>query len=283
MGGKLKFLASNHSMVNIDYDDITINDSNFSNAKLTCCIFGSRTIFQTANFTGAFLENCKFRSTFLAGDFRFSSWDTIDAQNSVFEDCLFFNVDFKNCNLRRIHFRGCTFHGCSFINCDLNKTHFSCSSSIVATNFVCCDLDQVHLPDIFVPFAVTQSENAPYIPMVCPDEGSFIGYKKAWAIEDGNQYPVLITLRIPAEARRTSGFGRKCRCDKATVVKMEWLSPKEHSRQSVPMARSIFDEHFVYIKGKKVKPRNGFCTDRWDVCSAGIHFFMNKREAIDYC
>ena len=282
MGGILKVLASNHSMADIIYDGVLIRDSDFSKGNLAHCSFGHSAYFRSTNFTSAQLEDCVIESTFLDCDFRFSTWETVDASDSVFEDCLFFNVSFRNCNLSRAHFRGCVFFGCSFVACDISKTRFSSSSSVVDSTFVGCDFDQIRLPDLFIPLSLTYCENIPYIPMVCPDEGPFLGYKKAWSIDHGSNYPVLITLLIPEDARRTSGFGRKCRCDKATVVKMEWLSPEGHSRPTVSRARSAFDKHFVYTEGKKVEPRNGFCTDRWDACSAGIHFFMNKQEAIDY-
>ena len=281
MAGILKILARNHSIAKAVFDHVLIHDSDFSKAKLTDCIFGNVTRFHSTNFTGAILESCKFNGRFSDCDFRYSSWDWIKASHTLFENCLFINVSFKGCALRRATFKGCTFLNCSFIGCDLSQVHFSYSSNIVSCAFIRCDFAQIRLPDLFIPTVINESENVPYIPMVCPDEGEFIGYKKAWTIDNGMRYLVLITLRIPADAIRSSGFGRKCRCSKAIVEKMEWISPEVHPLP-VPMARSVWDERFIYTEGKEVEPRNGFCEDRWAVCSAGIHFFMNKQEAIDY-
>lgn len=280
--GTLKILASGHSMSDFYYDNVMIHNSDFSKGRLAHCVFDCSVDFHGTNFKSALLENCAFGSIFFECDFSFSGWNTIDASDSVFEDCLFFNVSFKNCDLSRVKFRSCTFFGCSFIDCKMSKTYFSCSSSVVESVFLCCDLKQVCLPDLFVPSAITQCKNAPYVPMTCPDEGEFIGYKKAWAVDNGCKSAVLITLRIPADAHRSSGFGRKCRCDKATVEKMEWVFPERHVHSKVTSARSGYDEHFVYTEGEQVEPRNGFCTDRWYACSSGIHFFMNKQEALDY-
>lgn len=282
MGGILKVLASHHHMARFNVDYTLIRDSDFSKAKLEYCFFNCGTRFHATNFTGAVLENCKFDSRFEDCEFRYSSWEGINAYDSKFDDCLFIAVCFRNCNLSHTWFRGCTFLDCSFVDCDISQAHFNCSSSMVRTAFIKCDLDQIRLPELFIPDVISDSKNVPYIPMVCPDEGEIIGYKKAWAVDDGLRCPVLITLRIPADARRSSGFGRKCRCDKATVVKMEWVNPRRHSDPNVYMACSGISENFVYTEGKEVKPRNGFCTDRWNVCSGGIHFFMNKQEAIDY-
>ena len=52
-----------------------------------------------------------------------------------------------------------------------------------------------------------------YIPLACPDTGGFIAWKKAGGY--------IIKLYIPSDARRLSATGRKCRCDKATVVAIE--------------------------------------------------------------
>lgn len=284
MAGILKVLARNHSIARSYFDHTVIRESDFSNSDLTGCIFCNETIFYDANFTRAFLEDCTFSSRFSKCDFRYSSWRGVDACGSYFESCLFINVRFENCDLSRTRFRACIFINCTFADCDISKAHFSSSSSNVGSEFIKCDLYGIRLPELFIPYAITDSKNVPYIPMVCPDEGEFVGYKKAWAIDDGLRYPVLITLRIPADARRSSGFGRKCRCDKATVVKMEWVNPilHVHSNPTVSIARSVFDKTFVYTEGKEVEPRKGFCEDRWDACSGGIHFFMNKQEAIDY-
>lgn len=284
MAGILKVLARNHSIARSYFDHVVIRESDFSNSYLTGCNFSNETRFHNTNFKDVLLEECTFSSNFLDCDFSNSAWEEVDAYESKFENCLFINVCFRSCNLRHTWFRGCNFLECSFDDCDISHAHFDSSSSTVKCAFINCDLERIRLPELFIPDVIRNSKNVPYIPMVCPDEGEFVGYKKAWAIDDGLRYPVLITLRIPADARRSSGFGRKCRCDKATVVKMEWVNPilHVHSNPTVSIARSVFDKTFVYTEGKEVEPRKGFCEDRWDVCSGGIYFFMNKQEAIDY-
>lgn len=52
------------------------------------------------------------------------------------------------------------------------------------------------------------------IPMACPYEGEFIGYKKC---RDVNGSDAIVTLRIPAHAKRSSAWGDKCRCSEAIV------------------------------------------------------------------
>lgn len=278
--GTLKILATGHSMSDFYYDDVVIHNSDFSKGRLAHCVFDCSVDFHDTNFKSALLENCAFGSIFLECDFSFSGWNTIDACGSVFENCLFFNVSFKNCDLSRAIFRGCTFFRCSFIDCKMSKTYFSCSSSVVESVFVCCDLKQVCLPDLFVPFAITQCKNAPYVPMVCPDEGGFIGYKKVHIIQGDDKFLGLAELYIPKEAARSSAIGRKCRCQFARVISITGATPNTKDKE-FEEATSYFDSRFHYRVGCMVYP-DSWDENRWNECSNGIHFFMNKQEALDY-
>lgn len=113
----------------------------------------------------------------------------------------------------------------------------------------------------------------PHVPIVCPTHGEFIGWKKA---RDFNGLPVLVQLRIPEQAKRTSATGRKCRCDKAIVVDI-----KHMDGSTCEKAYSSYDSKFEYEPEKEVSVP-GFCEDRFQECAAGIHFFVDKQEAIDY-
>ena len=109
--------------------------------------------------------------------------------------------------------------------------------------------------------------------MTCPDTGSFIGWKK-----DGTG-KLIIKLLIPEDAKRLSSTTRKCRCDKAEVLAIENLdgTPSEKTE-----TYSSNDSSFIYKVGKIVKPKKTFCEDRWQECSSGIHFFINRQEAVEY-
>ena len=103
----------------------------------------------------------------------------------------------------------------------------------------------------------------------CPQEGSFIGYKKA------NGY--IVKLEICEDAMRSSATSRKCRCSKAKVLGISFMYGA-CQRMSVV---SDYDPEFVYTIGKTVKVKN-FDKNRWNECAPGIHFFMTKDEAFYY-
>ena len=124
------------------------------------------------------------------------------------------------------------------------------------------------------------AKNLPYIPMVCPEEGKFIGWKKAEVQgEEENYYrKVIVKLEIPASAKRSSATTRKCRCDKAKVLEIYNLDGTVAKERK---CYSSYTNNFIYEVGKTVKV-DDFNEDRWDECSQGIHFFINRQEAINY-
>ncbi len=114
------------------------------------------------------------------------------------------------------------------------------------------------------------ANNVPFIPYACPDFGMFIGFKKA----SGR----IVVLEIPEDAKRLSATGRKCRCDKAKVLEIQKLSGE---KADVDEVASDYDKSFVYRIGEEVSVPD-FNENRWEECSTGIHFFINRQEAVDY-
>ena len=117
---------------------------------------------------------------------------------------------------------------------------------------------------------LSEAENVPYIPYACPDFGMFIGFKKASGY--------IVVLEIPEDAKRLSATGRKCRCNKAKVIEIQNI---DGTKANVTKVASDFDSDFVYEVGKTVSVDN-FCEDRWEECSSGIHFFINRQESVNY-
>ena len=126
------------------------------------------------------------------------------------------------------------------------------------------------------------AKNIPYIPLACPSEGEFIGWKKGFVLDNkGNKYNCLIKLLIPSDAKRSSATTRKCRSNKAKVISIEISTeiPTEHV--SFNVCHSTYDPEFIYKVGEIVSVDN-FDDDRFNECAPGIHFFINKEEAIRY-
>ena len=125
------------------------------------------------------------------------------------------------------------------------------------------------------------AENIPtYVcPLVCPEEGSFIGFKKAILFNSDipDKSHVIVKLKILENAKRSSATTRKCRCSEAEVISITSLN----GNYSLTKAFSSFNPEFIYEVGKIVTVDN-FDENRWNECSTGIHFFITRDEAVNY-
>ena len=114
------------------------------------------------------------------------------------------------------------------------------------------------------------AKNIPFVPYACPDFGAFIGYKKA--------HGLIVELEILSDAKRVSATGRKCRCNKAKVLSIQNIDGTPSILTSVASDR---DSKFIYKVGEIVTV-DDFDENRWNECSTGIHFFINRQEAVNY-
>lgn len=170
------------------------------------------------------------------------------------------DADLRDAHLGGANLRFANLSGANFINANLSGANLRCAN-LGGDNISCANLYDADLRD---------AKNIPYIQLECPSEGSFIGWKKIDKI--------LIKLEIPEDARRSSATTKKCRCDKAKVLGFYDLNSTELNIDKVINYRYITCE---YIKGEMVYP-DSFDEDRWHECSHGIHFFINKQDAINY-
>ena len=113
------------------------------------------------------------------------------------------------------------------------------------------------------------ASHIPYYPIACPSDGEFTGWKKV----NGK----LIQLLIPSDAKRSSATTQKCRCDKAKVVAITDIDGS-NPIDSITNSNYCTTE---YVVGQMVLP-DKFDDNRWNECSNGIHFFINKQDAINY-
>lgn len=271
MGAQLKFYAYNAKLKNLNMSARCnhIFDSDFR--------FG---FIEDSSFDNADFDNCNISlATINNVSFEHSCFHRLISEITKFTEC-----DFTEAYMDDFTFKDCTFRKCDFSRCDMrNVTFKSCA-------FYGCDFKEVELPPFFYPSAMENCVNVPYMPMACPEEGEFIGYKIASSeqmpallsivMPYENQGPanVLVTLKIPADARRSSAGGRKCRCDKAKVIGLEFFGK---DFKGAKVAYSKFDVRFKYRIGEEISVPF-FDENRWHECAAGIHFFINRKEALQY-
>ena len=99
---------------------------------------------------------------------------------------------------------------------------------------------------------------------VVPPEGEVTGWKKC-------RGQVLVKVRVPADAKRSNAFGRKCRAEFVDVLE---IVGGEYGISS-------HDGKTLYEIGKRVTC-DKWCEDFTQECSGGIHFFITREEAEAY-
>ena len=110
-----------------------------------------------------------------------------------------------------------------------------------------------------------------FFPIACPEYGRFIAWKKC-------RRDTIVKLEVLEDAKRSSAYGRKCRCSSARVLAIE---NEDGTPAGVTEIASGYDPDFVYKIGEIVSVDN-FDTDRRNECAPGIHFFITRQEAVDY-
>lgn len=173
----------------------------------------------------------------------------ITVEEAARQDVSLCMADLRGANLRGANLYCADLHGANLRGADLHGA----------------DLHGADLRDANLHGA----KNIPFIPIACPSDGSFIGWKKIKGC--------LVKLLIPEDAKRSSATTNKCRCDKAKVLEIIDLTTNEH-------LDDIINEEYakcVYRVGEMVYP-DKFDKERWKECSHGIHFFINKQEAVEY-
>jgi hypothetical protein len=187
------------------------------------------------------------------------------------------NIIFRNANLSDTVIKHSALNGSDLSGANLSNAVFICSY-LGSTNLSKTNLEGALFyntdPELALIDIPTMNK---YFPSICPSEGEFIGWKKAFVVVNEDiPFSVIVKLLIPKDAIRTSAFGRKCRCDKARVLSINYDN-------GVPTdtAFSAHDLTFKYEIGKEVSVDN-FDEDRRHECAPGIHFFMTREEAVAY-
>ena len=172
-------------------------------------------------------------------------------------------ADLRWANLSGANLRGANLSGANLRLADLIWANLS-GANLRWADLSGANLIGANLSDI------SYNENTAFYALVCPEKGSFIGYKKA----SGK----IIELMITEKAKRSSATTRKCRCSEAVVLSITNIDGTNFDGEKVV---SDYDKSFVYEVGKTISVDN-FNDNRWEECTAGIHFFITRDEAVRY-
>ena len=229
---------------------------------------------------GCKFVNCKFDK--MTPKYR----DFTVCKHIVFENCTFCNDGAFSVG----HLCRCKFTGCKFENCQLEVNYSVCE-------FADCKFDHVTLFDNLFDkcsFKRCKAEFSDFSgvrcvdcvgkafirvlsPMACPEKGEYEAWKQCFCLGNGNK--VYAKLLTPADAKRSSAHGSKCRASKAKVLGFYNADGK---RIPLKKARSWWNENFIYTVGETVEPLRPFNKNRYEECTSGIHHFMTLKDAVGW-
>ena len=178
-------------------------------------------------------------------------------------------ADLRNANLHGANLCGANLRSAHLCGADLSGANLRganlCGANLCSANLCGADLSGAKNTD-----KTLWNAHTAFYPLQCPETGSFIGYKKA--------ADKIVMLEICADAKRSSATSRRCRCSKAKVLSITHLDGSDSGLTEV---RSDYSKEFVYRVGE-IAEAPDFDENRWNECTAGIHFFITRGEAVEY-
>jgi hypothetical protein len=187
------------------------------------------------------------------------------------------NAILKGANLKAANLENATLTNADFESADLTYANLH-STDLRFADFNYANLHKADLSNACLGRAnLCNAKNVPYVPFDCPSEGSFIGWKKIYTYLEDYRGSFIVKLLIPEDAKRSSSTTRKCRCDKAKVLEIRNIE----NGYTIDELTNVSYRCCIYTVGEYVYP-DSFDENRWRECSNGIHFFINRQDALDY-
>ena len=188
-------------------------------------------------------------------------------------------ADLSYANLRYLDLRNADIRYSDLSYSDIRYSNFSYSdlsySNLSYSDLRNADLSNADLSYSDLSNAKLRSEELYH--QICPEIGSFTAFKKVKLKDGYYESQAILTLEIPAEAKRTNAiYSRKCRAEKALVIKAENISGAPISETAI--LYSSYDSKFIY-KINLVATAEGFSEDTTEECGKGIAFFITRKEA----
>ena len=239
--------------------------ANLSRANL------SRANLSRADFFGANLS----RADFFGANLSRANLSGANLSGANLSGADFFGANLSGANLSGANLSGANLSVVNLSRADLSRADLSRANLFKADLFR-ADLFGANLSGANLSGANLSGANLSgalnlNIPLCCPEEGSFIAWKKA---RDNK----IIKLLILETAKRSSACGRKCRANMCTVLAIE---NTDGTPSDANVARSRYDASFIYTVGETIVI-NDFDINRYRECAPGIHFFITRQEAVDY-
>lgn len=223
--------------------DVYLMSSDLRRANLSNAIITSASMGH-ANLRSANMTNTNICCARLDGaDMRGAILKGADMSYTLMRAVTLNGADMRNADLRLSDMRNSVLKGANLEGADIRD------ADIRGANF-------------------SSAKNMPFVPMACPEKGAFIGFKRCGDF--------IVEIEVLSDAKRSSATTLNCRCDKARVISITNLDGSDSGKTAI---ESDYDSKFVYKIGETVTV-NDFDNNRWNEITTGIHFFINRYNAV---
>ena len=185
---------------------------------------GERADLSNTDLSGVYLWNANLIYANLSG----ANLSNAGLWNANLTSADLSNADLSGADLSNANLSGVNLSGANLSNTDLSNANLS-GANLSDANLINTDLRGTNLWDADLSDAnlknIKTSISTIGYNLACPEEGSFIGYKKA---DD-----CIIKLLILEDAKRSSATTFKCRCDKAKVLEIKDIKTGESTEKAL--------------------------------------------------
>ena len=191
-----------------------------------------------------------------------------------------FSATLCNADLRDASLRSADLHNADLHNADLRDANLRdadlCHADLYGANLGSVNLRSADLRDSVLSSTnlcnvdLSSAKNIPFTPTYLP-EGEFIGWKKL-------PNEIIVKLKILEDSKRSRANGDKCRCNKALVLEFQ----NKDGTSSVEKEYTSNEYAKCTYKVGKIVYADSWDDNRWNECSHGIHFFIDRQSAVDY-
>ena len=184
-------------------------------------------------------------------------------------DTNLWDANLQGANLREANLWGTDLRGANLQEANLCLAHMF-GANLYEADLNNADFKYANLYNVNLPYTHLDNVKNLHAPMDLP-EGEFIAWKK---LRNG----FIVKLKILEDSKRSRATGKKCRCDKALVLEFQY---EDRHKADVQTYTSTAYENCTYTVGEVVYA-DSWDENRWNECSHGIHFFINRQDAVDY-
>ena len=237
----------------VNLTNAVIDETDFTKATLMHAVLngckGTKAYFPFACMWGCEIKNASLKKASFLG----AEVCDCDFTGSYLEDAGFVNADMDNA---------------IFVDTNLKNADFYAAGRSYWCDFENADMTGVRVYGLDLDVEKLKGVKGLNMPIYCPEEGSFIAWKKC---REGK----VVKLMIPEHAERKGNTPRSCRASEAVVLEIY-----DKDGNPAENAVSIYDDEFVYRKGETVFPKEADREHRggWD----GIYFVLSRKDTEFY-